>query len=111
MTLGSSHRPCPMCAAACEFTGVGRVAFIAPDPSGEKEDEDEDDGADPDGIEPEWTVLANLLFLSVVAAYSGPAAPMLTRAARREPEVIALMHAVGDTALRPPVLRDALVRV
>jgi len=31
-------------AAACEFTGVGRVRFIAPDPS------DDDDHADPDGI-------------------------------------------------------------
>lgn len=33
MTLWSSHRPCMMCAAACEFTGVGAVTFIAPDPS------------------------------------------------------------------------------
>ena len=30
MTLWSSHRPCLMCAAACEFTGVGAVVFIAP---------------------------------------------------------------------------------
>jgi tRNA(Arg) A34 adenosine deaminase TadA len=33
LTLWSSHRPCVMCAAACAFTGVGSVAFIAPDPS------------------------------------------------------------------------------
>ena len=44
MTLWSSHRPCPMCAAACEFTGVGNVIFIAPDPS------DDDLGEDPDAI-------------------------------------------------------------
>ena len=43
-TLWSSHRPCMMCAAACEFTGVGVVIFIAPDPS------DDDGGEDPDGI-------------------------------------------------------------
>jgi tRNA(Arg) A34 adenosine deaminase TadA len=105
MTLWSSHRPCLMCAAACEFTGVGRVAFIAPDPS------DDDDIKDRDGIEPEWIVLANLLFLSGVAAYSGPSAPMLTRARRREPEVTHLMDIVGDATLRRPSLRDTLAPV
>ena len=45
LTLWSSHRPCPMCAAACEFTGVGAFTFIAPDPS------DGDTGQDPGGIE------------------------------------------------------------
>jgi tRNA(Arg) A34 adenosine deaminase TadA len=104
MTLWSSHRPCRMCAAACEFTGVGRVAFIAPDPS-------DDDTKDPDGIEPEWIVLANLLFLSGVAAYSGPSAPMLTRARLREPEVTHLMDIVGDATLRRPSLRDTLAPV
>jgi tRNA(Arg) A34 adenosine deaminase TadA len=102
MTLWSSHRPCLMCAAACEFTGVRGVAFIAPDPS------DDGTAADPAGIEPEWTVVANLLFLSGVAAYAGPSAPMLTRAGRREPEVTHLMDTVGDATLRRPSLRDAL---
>jgi tRNA(Arg) A34 adenosine deaminase TadA len=102
MTLWSSHQPCLMCAAACEFTGVGQVAFIAPDPS------DDGDAADPAGIEPEWIVVANLLFLSGVAAYSGPSAPMLTRARRREPEVTRLMDIAGDATLRRPSLRDAL---
>jgi hypothetical protein len=78
------------------------VVFIAPDPS------DDGDAADPDGIEPEWVLIANLLFLSGVAAYSGPSAPMLTRARRREPEVTHLMDIVGDAALRRPSLRDAL---
>jgi tRNA(Arg) A34 adenosine deaminase TadA len=55
MTLWSSHRPCLMCAAACEFTGVGTVIFIAPDPS------DDDGGEDPAGIDAEWVVVANLL--------------------------------------------------
>ena len=102
LTLWSSHRPCLMCAAACEFTGMGRVLFIAPDPSGD------DSSGDPDGIEPEWVVVANLLFLSGVAAYSGPSAPMILRARPREPEVAGLMQAVGDTALRQAVLRDCL---
>jgi tRNA(Arg) A34 adenosine deaminase TadA len=33
LILWSSHRPCVMCAAAYAFTGMGRVAFVAPDPS------------------------------------------------------------------------------
>jgi tRNA(Arg) A34 adenosine deaminase TadA len=102
MALWSSHRPCTMCAAACEFTGVGTVIFIAPDPS------DDDLGEDPDGIATEWVVAANLLFLSGVAAYSGPSSPMIMRAGRREPEITCLMRIVGDAALRKPALRDAL---
>jgi tRNA(Arg) A34 adenosine deaminase TadA len=102
MTLWSSHRPCTMCAAACEFTGVGVVIFIAPDPS------DEDLGEDLDGIETEWVITANLLFLSGVAAYSGSSSPMIVRGGLREPEITNLMRIVGDTALRQPVLRDAL---
>ncbi|MGH3191311.1 MAG: deaminase [Streptosporangiaceae bacterium] len=103
MTLWSSHRPCLMCAAACEFTGVGAVIFIAPDPS------DDDGGEDPDGIETEWVIAANLLFLSGVAAYSGSSSSMIVRAGQREPEITNLMRILGDTALRQPVLRDALL--
>ena len=102
MTLWSSHRPCLMCAAACEFTGVGAVIFVAPDPS------DGDPGDDPSGITAEWTVAANLLFLSGVAAYSGPSSPMIVRAGQREPEITRLMRVVGDTSLRQPTLREAL---
>src|SRR5580658_916661 len=85
MTLWSSHRPCPMCAAACEFTGVGTVVFVAPDPS------DDDLGEDPDGISTEWVIAANLLFLSGVAAYSGSSSSMIMQADQREPEITALM--------------------
>jgi tRNA(Arg) A34 adenosine deaminase TadA len=102
MMLWSSHRPCMMCAAACQFTGVGVVAFIAPDPS------DDDGGEDPDGIVTEWVIVANLLFLSGVAAYSGLSSPMIMRAGQREPEITHLMRIAGDTALRKPALRDAL---
>lgn len=102
MTLWSSHRPCLMCAAACQFTGVGTVVFVAPDPS------DDRGGEDPDGIETEWVVVANLLFLSGVAAYSGLSSPMIVRAGQREPEITHLMRTAGDTVLRQPALRDAL---
>lgn len=102
MTVWSSHRPCLMCAAACEFTGVGAVIFIAPDPS------DDDLGDDPEEIQTEWVIAANLLFLSGVAAYSGSSSSMIALAGQREPEITSLMRIVGDTALRQPVLRDAL---
>jgi tRNA(Arg) A34 adenosine deaminase TadA len=102
MTLWSSHRPCPMCAAACEFTGVGNVIFIAPDPS------DDDLGEDPDAIATESVIVANLLFLSGVAAYRGASSSMIMRAGQREPEITTLMRAIGDTALRRPALRGAL---
>ena len=81
---------------------MGVVTFIAPDPS------DGEGGEDPDGIATEWVIAANLLFLSGVAAYSGPSSPMIERAGQREPEITSLMRIVGDTALRQPVLRDAL---
>jgi tRNA(Arg) A34 adenosine deaminase TadA len=102
LTLWSSHRPCLMCAAACEFTGVGTVAFIAPDPSSDSP------GADPDGIETEWVVVASWLFLAGVAAYRGPSSPMIERAARREPEVVQLLRIGAGSAFRLPSLRDAL---
>ncbi|MBF6330335.1 hypothetical protein IU452_17580 [Nocardia transvalensis] len=103
LILWSSHRPCLMCAAACEFTGVGDVVFIAPDPS------DAAAVRDPEGIDPEWVVVANLLFLSAVAARSGPSSPTIARAQWREPEVVALMGTDTDTALRRQQLHDALI--
>ncbi len=78
-----------MCAAACELTGVGAVAFIAPDPS------DDDGGEDPDGIETEWVIAANLLFLSGVAANSGSSSSMIARAGQREPEITHLNYSSG----------------
>ena len=100
LTLWSSQRPCVLCAAACEFTGAGSVAFVAPDPS------DGDSYDDPGGVEPEWVVVANLLLLSGVAAYLGSSSSMITRARRRGPEIVDLMRMVDDTALRQATLRD-----
>jgi hypothetical protein len=94
-----------MCAAACEFTGVGAVFFIAPDPL-------DDNGDDLDGIATEWVITANLLFLSSgVAAYSGSSSSMIARAGQREPEITHLMRTAGDTALRQPALRQPALRV
>lgn len=81
---------------------MGRVGFVAPDPS------EDDRTEDPGGVEPEWIVVANLLFLSGVAAYSGPSSSTITCAMQREPEIVTLMDKVGDATLRKAPLREAL---
>jgi len=101
-TLWSSHRPCVMCAAACEFTGVGRVRFVAPDPS------DDRPGSDPVGVDGPWLIVANLLFLAGIRAYSGASAPILLRARDREPETTDLLDTVAAQQLRTATLPDAL---
>ncbi|RSM46029.1 nucleoside deaminase [Amycolatopsis balhimycina DSM 5908] len=101
-TLWSSHRPCAMCAAACEFTGVGRVRFVAPDPS------DDQPGPDPIGVDGRWLIVANLLFLAGIRAYSGANAPMLRRARDREPETTDLLDTVAPHQWRTATLPDAL---
>jgi tRNA(Arg) A34 adenosine deaminase TadA len=102
VTLWSSHQPCLMCAAACAFTGVGTVRFVAPDPS------DDDGGPDPEGADHPWLITANLMFLSAVSAYSGPAAPMITRARVREPETTGLLDVISPVALRAATLPESL---
>jgi tRNA(Arg) A34 adenosine deaminase TadA len=87
-TLWSTHRPCTMCIAACAFTGVGEVHFLAPDPS-------EADASDPEDVDDRWAVLANVLFLEGISRYSGPDAPIIGRAWLREPETAALLSSVG----------------
>jgi hypothetical protein len=82
----------------------GQRFLYRPDPS------DDDSYQDPGGIETEW-VVASLLFLSGVAAYSGPSSSMITRARQREPEIAGLMRTADDTALRQMTLRDALIPV
>ncbi|RSM85989.1 nucleoside deaminase [Kibdelosporangium aridum] len=101
-TLWSSHHPCVMCAAACEFTGVGRVRFVAPDPS------DGQPGPDPIGVDGPWVIVANLLFLAGIRAYSGASAPILLRARDREPETTDLLDTVVPQQLRTTTLPDAL---
>ncbi|MEU3645184.1 nucleoside deaminase [Lentzea sp. NPDC034063] len=101
-TLWSSHRLCAMCAAACEFTGVGRVRFVAPDPSDERPD------LDPIGVDGPWVIVANLLFLAGIRAYSGGSAPMLLRARDREPETTSLLDMVALQQLRTATLPAAL---
>jgi tRNA(Arg) A34 adenosine deaminase TadA len=100
-TLLSAHRPCIMCAAACAFTGVGEVRFLAPDPS-------DADGADPHKLDDRWAVLANVLFLEGISRNAGPDAPMISCARVREPETVALLTTVGPLLFASPDLEPAL---
>lgn len=68
LTLWTTQHPCSMCAAAMAFIGIGRVRFVADDPS---------DDAPPEVIaaprgripyqslgDPLWWTVSNLLFLT-----------------------------------------------
>jgi hypothetical protein len=94
-----------MCAAACEFTGVGTVRFVAPDPS------DEQLGPDPVGVDVAWLIVANLLFLDGVRAYSGPTAASVVRARRQEPEITDLLDVIGPRQLWDATLLEALAPI
>ncbi len=100
-TLWSTHRPCSMCAAACAFTGVGEVRFLAPDPS-------DAESADPEDVDDRWAVLANVLFLEGISRYSGSGAPMIGRARIREPETAALLSSVGPILFASPEIGPGL---
>jgi tRNA(Arg) A34 adenosine deaminase TadA len=103
MTLWSTHQPCSMCAAACEFVGVGAVRFLAPDPSATH--------ADPGGAGGEWLIVANLLFLAGIRAYSGATAPIIVRARDREPETTDLLNGTTSDQLRTDTLLAALAPI
>ncbi|MFG2618113.1 nucleoside deaminase [Streptomyces sp. NPDC048507] len=96
-TLWSTHEPCAMCAAAAEFTGVGEVRYLAPDPWALAGGAAGASGAvlsgAGDGV---WLIAANVMFLrSVRVAAPGPAEPeILVRHRALEPETAALHDAV-----------------
>lgn len=85
-TLWSTQEPCSMCAAAAEFTGVGRVRYVAPDPWALSSGNGDGSGADP-GL-PHWLLVANAMFLrSVFVASEGAGEPrILTHHRAVEPE-------------------------
>ncbi|MCX4778479.1 deaminase [Streptomyces sp. NBC_01264] len=89
-TLWSTQEPCSMCAAAAEFTGVGRVRYVAPDPWALSSGDGGGCDADPAG-RTHWLLVANAMFLrSVVVATDGPAEPrILTHHRTAEPETTA----------------------
>jgi tRNA(Arg) A34 adenosine deaminase TadA len=93
-TLWSTQHPCAMCAAMVRFTGLGRVIYVADDPS------DSSSAAEIDATRgtvpyepldvPEWWVIANLLFLSTGAFLRGELDGNIRSASARMPGVAAL---------------------
>ncbi|WP_035844886.1 nucleoside deaminase [Kitasatospora azatica] len=90
LTLWSTQQPCAMCAAALEFTAVGTVRYLAPDPwalaTGQP-------GADARPETSEWLVAANLLFLQSVVDAADLDHPTVRRNRTLEPETVALLEA------------------
>jgi tRNA(Arg) A34 adenosine deaminase TadA len=94
LTLWTTQHPCAMCAAAASFTGIGRVVYVADDPSDTSplHDRDATRGAVP--YEPlgsrEWWAVSSLLFLSTGAVLRGAADGNIRSATARMPGVAAL---------------------
>lgn len=94
LTLWTTQHPCIMCAAAIRFVGIGRVRFIADDPS--------DDSPPIDIVasrrevayqalsDPLWWTISNLLFLYNSAVLAGENARNIKRNHERYPELIEL---------------------
>ena len=97
LTLFTTAHPCSMCAAALAFTGVGRVVYVADDPS---------DDSTPDQIAAtrggvsyhrlgsiEWAIIATVMFLYVGVELRGEADANLRMAAEQNPALGALVLA------------------
>lgn len=118
LTIWTTQHPCSMCAAAMAFIGVGRVRFVADDPS---------DAAPPELIaatrsgipyqslgDPLWWTVSNLLFLHNSALQTGEEARNLRMNRDRYPALIALTldlardDALGEAGRRGITLPIAL---
>ncbi len=94
LTLWSTQHPCAMCAAAVRFVGIGKVRFVADDPS-----DDSPAGvivATRGGVsyeamgDPLWWTISNLLFLYNSAVQKGEDARNLRMNHARYPELVRL---------------------
>jgi tRNA(Arg) A34 adenosine deaminase TadA len=94
LTLWSTQHPCAMCAAAVRFVGIGKVRFVADDPS-----DDSPAGvivATRGGVsyeamgDPLWWTISNLLFLYNSALQKGEDARNLRMNHARYPELVRL---------------------
>jgi tRNA(Arg) A34 adenosine deaminase TadA len=100
LTLWTTQHPCLMCAAACQFTEIGKVCYIADDPS---------DESPPDAIvatrghvpyeelgDPFWWTVSNLLFLYASAVRQGEQARNVRINRDRYPELVRLTLEVAQ---------------
>src|SRR5260221_4685505 len=99
LTLWTTQHPCLMCAAACEFIGIGNVCYIADDPS---------DESPPDAIvatrgrvpyealgDPFWWTVSNLLFPATSPVSQGDKARNVGINHDRYPELVRLTRSVS----------------
>jgi tRNA(Arg) A34 adenosine deaminase TadA len=107
LTLWSTQHPCLMCAGAIRFTGIGKVRFIADDPS---------DHSTAEAIKatcgdvpyqalgsPLWWTISNLLFLYNSAVKRGEEAGNLKSNVSRYPRLVHLTLSLAKTdSLGPP---------
>lgn len=118
LTLWATQHPCAMCAAALAFVGIGRVCFVADDPS---EEAPADAIVASRGVvpyarlgDPLWWTASNLLFLYNSAVSRGEQAGNLRMNRERYPALVALTldlarrDALGAAARAGGALPDAL---
>ena len=121
LTLFTTQHPCSMCAAAISFTGVGRVVYIADDPS--------DDSTPPQIAATrgrvtyqrlgsvEWAIIATIMFLYVGAEQRGDSYDTLNSVRENNPALGALVLAevasgdLGQAARSGAGITDAFARI
>ncbi len=94
LMLWTTQHPCSMCAAAIQFVGVGKVGYVADDPSDHSPEEAI--AATHGGVpyqalgDPLWWTVSNLLFLYNSAVQRGAEAGNLRMNRERYPQLIGL---------------------
>ena len=83
LTLWSTQQPCPMCRAAADFIGIGRVVALATDPSAP-------DDRVAEGLADEWVLLATAMFLVGPLSNGGADHPTISANRVLEPEAVDL---------------------
>jgi tRNA(Arg) A34 adenosine deaminase TadA len=119
LTLWTTQHPCLMCAAAIQFVGIGKVSFIADDPSDDSPAEAivASRGSVPYKRlgNPLWSTICNLLFLYTSAVQRGENAGNLKMNRERYPEMVRLtldlakVDSLGQVARSGTTLVDALM--
>jgi tRNA(Arg) A34 adenosine deaminase TadA len=110
-TLWSTQQPCAMCAAAAEFTGVGTVRYMAPDPSAIATNQRATVTVRARLIGPAdhlWIVVANVLFLLSIASSRGVDHPTVARNRELEPETVAIVVELIEGERAAPTLTEGL---
>jgi tRNA(Arg) A34 adenosine deaminase TadA len=104
LTLFTTEHPCAMCAAAVAFTGVGRLVYVADDPSDDSSPAQV--AATRGGVtyqrlgSVEWAIVATVMFLYVGAELRGEHDANLRSASTANPALGALVLAeVADGRL------------